>query len=255
MAGFRTWTDTDRLDAAALNGYLMGQVVARFATVVERDAQLGLPVEGMISYVPSEGLQRHNGTGWVAVASPAYLAADRPHPGSVPAGTAIWDLTTSAPYWSDGTVWVKAVASSTDVGLDLVDNTADSTKPVSTDQAAAIATAAATAATATALKVSKAGDNLTGDLTFTTVGKGIRMKEGTNARAGIATLAAGTVTIATTAVTAISRVHLTNQTLGTVTAPSALGVSARTAGTSFTVLASQATDTSTVAWVIVEPSP
>lgn len=82
---------------------------------------------------------------------------------------------------------------------------------------------------------------------------GLKVKEGANARMGVATLVAGTVVVATTAVAANSRIFLTAQTLGTVTAPSSLTVSARTPGTSFTILASQATDTSVVGWQIVEP--
>lgn len=67
---------------------------------------------------------------------------------------------------------------------------------------------------------------------------------------GTATLVGGTVTVNTTTVTATSRIRLTAQNLGTVTVPSALAVSARTPGSSFTILASQATDTSDVAWHI-----
>lgn len=69
---------------------------------------------------------------------------------------------------------------------------------------------------------------------------------------GTATLVGGTVVVSTTRVAADSRILLTAQSLGTVTAPSALAVSARTPGTSFTILASQATDTSTVAWRILD---
>lgn len=94
-----------------------------------------------------------------------------------------------------------------------------------------------------------------GNFVAGTIGMGLQIKEGTNAKMGIATLAAGTVTVSNTAVTANSRIYLTCQSLGTVTAPSALCISARTAGTSFTILASQNTDTSVVAWQIVEPAP
>lgn len=92
------------------------------------------------------------------------------------------------------------------------------------------------------------------DLRVATIGKGLRLAEGTNAKAGVATLVTGTKVVTTTAVTATSRIQLTAQSLGTVTAPSALCVSARTAGTSFTILASQATDTSVVYWEIIEPA-
>jgi hypothetical protein len=52
-------------------------------------------------------------------------------------------------------------------------------------------------------------------------------------------------------VTANSRIFLTCQTPGGT--PGFLRVSARTAGTSFTILSSSGTDTSVVAWEIFEP--
>lgn len=83
---------------------------------------------------------------------------------------------------------------------------------------------------------------------------GFSATEGSNAKQGIATLTAGTVVVSNTSVTANSRIFLTAQSLGTVTVPSALCVSARTAGTSFTILASDATDTSVIAYEIFEPA-
>lgn len=97
--------------------------------------------------------------------------------------------------------------------------------------------------------------NSGGALTFTNVGAGIRVKEGANAKMGVATLAAGTVTVNTTAVAATSRIQLTVQSLGTVANPQAVAVTARTAGTSFTIRSADATDTSVVAWLILDPSP
>ncbi len=94
-----------------------------------------------------------------------------------------------------------------------------------------------------------------GNIAITTAGRGLLIKEGTNAKMGLATLVGGTVTVNTTAVTASSRVFLTAQSLGTVAIPSGYGVSDRVASTSFTILASAPTDTSTVAWMIVEPAP
>lgn len=78
------------------------------------------------------------------------------------------------------------------------------------------------------------------------------MVEGTNARMGTATLSAGTATVNTNVVTANSRILLTSQVDGGT--PGFLRVSARTADTSFTITSSSATDTSTVAWVILEPA-
>lgn len=86
-----------------------------------------------------------------------------------------------------------------------------------------------------------------------TAGGGLAIKEGANARSGVATLAAGTVTVANTSVTANTRIQLTVQSLGTVTAPKAVAVTGRTAGTSFTITSADATDTSVVAWLLVEP--
>lgn len=85
-----------------------------------------------------------------------------------------------------------------------------------------------------------------------TAGGGLAITEGTNARLGVATLVAGTVTVANTSVTANSRVFLTAQTTGA--APGALRISARVAATSFTITSTSATDTSSVAWLLVEPA-
>lgn len=90
------------------------------------------------------------------------------------------------------------------------------------------------------------------DLDIATVGRGLRIAEGTNAKMGTATLNGTTaVTISTTAVTANSRILLTIQAPGGT--PASPYVSARTAGTSFQIKSTGASDTSTVAWMIVEP--
>lgn len=92
------------------------------------------------------------------------------------------------------------------------------------------------------------------NLVLAAAGTGLQIKEGgAAAKMGTATLVAGTVVVATTAVTANSRVFLTAQTSGA--APGALRVSARTAATSFTITSSSGTDTSAVAWMLVEPAP
>lgn len=65
---------------------------------------------------------------------------------------------------------------------------------------------------------------------------------------GTATLVGGSAVVATTAVTATSKIILTVQSLGTVAAPKAIAVTARTPGTSFTITSADNTDTSVVAW-------
>lgn len=88
-------------------------------------------------------------------------------------------------------------------------------------------------------------------LDVSTAGNGLQVAEGSNAKQGTAVLVAGTVTVANTSVTANSRILLTTQTPGGTAG--FLVVSARTAGTSFTILSSNAADTSTVAYEIFEP--
>lgn len=79
------------------------------------------------------------------------------------------------------------------------------------------------------------------------------IKEGANAAMGLATLSGGTVVVSNTLVTANSRIFLTAQSLGTITVPVGYAISARSAGTSFTILSGNVADTSTIAWEIKEP--
>lgn len=78
-----------------------------------------------------------------------------------------------------------------------------------------------------------------------------KLEDGSNKAMGVATLVGGTVTVANTKVTANSRIFLTSQTDGG--APGSLRISARVAGTSFTITSTSGTDTSTVAYMILEP--
>lgn len=95
------------------------------------------------------------------------------------------------------------------------------------------------------------GVNIQGNIDISTVARGLQVAEGTNAKQGTAVLVAGTVTVANTSVTANSRILLTTQAPGGTAG--FLVVSARVAGTSFTILSSNAADTSTVAYEIFEP--
>lgn len=110
-----------------------------------------------------------------------------------------------------------------------------------------------------ALKANAASPALTGTVTstgsmqFTAIGTGVQVKTGTNAKIGTAVLVAGTATVANTSVTANSRIFLTSNTDGGT--PGWLRVSAKTAATSFVITSSSGTDTSTVAWYIVESIP
>lgn len=90
-------------------------------------------------------------------------------------------------------------------------------------------------------------------LVLAAAGGGVQVKEGANATMGLtAAMTAGTITVNTTKVTANSRIFLTAQNTGGTAG--SLRISARTPGTSFTITSTSGTDTSTVAWWLVEPA-
>ena len=91
-----------------------------------------------------------------------------------------------------------------------------------------------------------------GDLVLSTAGKGIQVKEGSNARMGNSTLVGGAVTVSNTSVTANTRIFLSRATTGGTTGDLSY---TKSAATSFTINSSSGTDTSTVDWFLVEPAP
>lgn len=91
--------------------------------------------------------------------------------------------------------------------------------------------------------------NTTGDLLFRQTGKGISVKQGTGALAGNATLVAGTVTVTNANVGADSVILLTRKTAGGTIGDLTYTISN---GTSFTIDSSNASDTSTVSYLIVQ---
>lgn len=86
-----------------------------------------------------------------------------------------------------------------------------------------------------------------------TIGTKQAIFEGSNAAMGVATLSGGTKVVSNTLVTANSRIFLSVQSLGTITVPVGIAVSARNPGTSFTILSGNVIDTSVIAWEIKEP--
>jgi hypothetical protein len=92
--------------------------------------------------------------------------------------------------------------------------------------------------------------NSAGQIGTTTAGAGLTIKGGTNAKIGTVTLAAGAATVANTSVTASSVIFLTVQNGTTTTGTVSVGTI--TAGTSFTIVSSNTSDTTTVAYMIVE---
>lgn len=92
--------------------------------------------------------------------------------------------------------------------------------------------------------------SVTGNVNLTTAGNKLLIATGSNASAGTGTLSGGTVTISTTAVTASSLIFITDTNSSTTNVGS-LTVSAKSAGTSFTVTSTNASDTSTFNWLII----
>lgn len=99
-----------------------------------------------------------------------------------------------------------------------------------------------------------AGDvtHSTGNIIFSTAGKSIQLKTGSNGRVGTGTLVGGTLAVANTSVTANSYILIQDTGGGIVANIGALYVASQTAGTGFTVTSSNAIDTSTFKYVIIE---
>jgi hypothetical protein len=90
------------------------------------------------------------------------------------------------------------------------------------------------------------GVNVSGELT----GFGLTLVDTT--RMGEATLAAGIATVNTVSVTANSRIFITRQAAGGTLGH--LAISNVVAGASFRIVSDSTSDTSRIAWVIIEPS-
>lgn len=93
-----------------------------------------------------------------------------------------------------------------------------------------------------------------GNFVINSAGSGIQIKEGANACMGTGILTLGATTINTTAVTANSRIFLSDEGGGVLANIGALYISSKSAGSNFTVASSNATDSSTFAWVIFNPA-
>lgn len=112
---------------------------------------------------------------------------------------------------------------------------------------------AGTGITSTTGGVTATAGNLTatnGNLVLGTAGNKLSIATGTNASVGTsAAMTAGAITIATTAVTASSIIILSHKTAGGTLGT--LSVGTITPGTSFGIVSSSGTDTSTVHWLII----
>lgn len=90
-----------------------------------------------------------------------------------------------------------------------------------------------------------------GSFNVNSVGTGLAVAEGSNAKQGIVTLAAGIGVVANTSVTANSRIFYNGQDTNVT---GFLRITARTIGSGFTITSSVLTDTGVVAYEIFEPA-
>lgn len=102
-----------------------------------------------------------------------------------------------------------------------------------------------------ALLINSGNTLMNGNLTLGTAGNKLNITTGTNASVGTATLTGGTVTVSTTAVTASSKIFLTDATTGALTNIGTPTVGTITAGTSFVINSSNVLDTSNINWFII----
>jgi hypothetical protein len=91
-----------------------------------------------------------------------------------------------------------------------------------------------------------------GNVICSAAGKGLQVKSGTGARAGNATLVAGTVTVTNTTVTANTVIYLTVKTIGGTVGTLSYTLSA---GASFTINSASVLDTSVISYILVEVNP
>lgn len=73
-SGFKIWSTSDIVTAAAMNGYVQEQVVGVFADSSARSTAISSPSEGMVSWLnDSNSLQAYDGSSWAAVGGGATL--------------------------------------------------------------------------------------------------------------------------------------------------------------------------------------
>ena len=189
----------------------------------------------------------------------------------LPTTTNTYDIGSSSLKWKDiyvagnglidgtlGVTGLSTLGTATVTGL----STLGAITAVGTTSVNVTGTAATSIGNATG-KTAITGDitTTTGNVIIATLGKGLQVKEGSNAKMGQSTLSSGTVTVSTTAVTASSRIILSRAAIGSSTAAGNLCVGTVTAGTSFVInslidltVGVQAGDLSVINWLIVEPS-
>ena len=97
------------------------------------------------------------------------------------------------------------------------------------------------------------GIKVSGAVDVVTVGQGLKVATGANAKMGTGILSSGSAVVANTSVTASSLIFITDTGSGGAASLGSLSVSAISAGVGFTVTSSLVTDASTFNYLIMEP--
>lgn len=181
------------------------------------------------------------GNAWQNTGSVQFgTAAGRPAAGATNADTVYYATDTGEATFSNGASWsaIASTSATTFAGTNVTASNAFGFGSLSAGFLALLST--------NEIEVGSA------DLNVETVGRGMRVKEGSNAKQGpTGSMTAGSVTVANTSVTANSRIFVCRGAGGTN--PGAWYVSAQTAGTSFVVTSTNAADTGNGVFQIFEP--
>jgi hypothetical protein len=193
----------------------------------------GSSTEGKIAVNATDGLAAFNGNGLMSSADGLSTV------GTDAKRFSVINLSgTGALVWNDGTGNGSAMSYAAAVGPTFYDVTANFTlsvnlqsltadRTLTAPDASGVITALGNATSGTGAFALVASPTFTGtvtaaavsassDVKVTVAGKGLFVKEGSNAKMGTAVLSSGTAVVSTTAVTATSRIFLTAQSLGTV---------------------------------------
>jgi hypothetical protein len=103
-AGYHAYATGDVLTAAQVQYNLQNQTVMYFATSAARTTALsGVTVEGMVTYIPANGIEYYNGTAWIGVTSNASNVPNLSNP----------VLNSAFQVWQRGTSIAVAASSKT----------------------------------------------------------------------------------------------------------------------------------------------
>lgn len=162
-----------------------------------------------------------------------------------------WTITNSGNFTSDGTDGGNIVLQKASSAINY--NAASGTFAVGTSTATDFQLYTTNLARYTILSGGDFSGDATngGDIVFNRVGKGLKIKEGANARMGVATLVGGTVTVANTSVTANTRIQYSVSAAG---GTQGFLSSTQIAATSFTITSTSGSETSTIVWELIEPA-